>query len=108
MHPAILASVLTALGLGAVTPVRAAAPGPPSSQPPIIAGSGSGAGGGMSGSNSAIGAASGGDGQSRLLAATKSMSETQMSFNLQHLKVQGPTPPQPPTKPVVAKPANGR
>ena len=46
--------------------------------------------------------------QSALLAATKQMQETQMSFNMQNLKVQGPTPPKPPAKPVVAKPANGR
>lgn len=37
---------------------------------------------------SAIGAATGGDSQSALLAATKQMQETQMSFNLQYLQLQ--------------------
>jgi hypothetical protein len=59
------------------------------------------------GGGGAIGAASGGDGQSQLLNATKSMSETQMSFNLQNLKMQGPTPPKPPAKAVAAKDSIG-
>lgn len=37
---------------------------------------------------SAIGAAAGGGSQSALLAATKQMQETQMSFNLQYLQLQ--------------------
>jgi hypothetical protein len=36
----------------------------------------------------AIGAAAGGDSQGQLLAATKQMQETQMSFNLQYLQLQ--------------------
>jgi hypothetical protein len=111
MNRTMLAAVLATLSLGAVAPALAAAPGSHSSQSPTTSGPGigvSGAGGAMGGSNSAIGAASGGDGQDQLLTATKSMSETQMSFNLQNLQVQGPTPPKPPAKPVVAKPATGR
>lgn len=111
MNRAILATALASVGLAASPALARTSHSPPSSQPPTTTGSGVGAGGSggsASGSNSAIGAASGGDGQSQLLTATKSMSETQMSFNLQNLKVQGPTPPKPPTKPVVAKPSNGR
>ena len=46
-------------------------------------------GGGLSSPpGSTIGSAAGGDSQSQLLAATKQMQETQMSFNLQYLQLQ--------------------
>ncbi|MBS0297279.1 MAG: hypothetical protein JSR45_13295 [Proteobacteria bacterium] len=41
------------------------------------------------GSSGPIGSAAGGDGQAALLAATHQMQETQMSFNLQYLQLQG-------------------
>jgi hypothetical protein len=52
---------------------------------PATAGS-SGLGSGQA--TGAIGAAAGGDDQGQLLAATKQMQETQMSYNLQYLQLQ--------------------
>jgi hypothetical protein len=50
---------------------------------------GAGIGGSVGlGGGSPIGAASGGNSQDQLLAATKQMQETQMSFNLQYLQLQ--------------------
>lgn len=43
---------------------------------------------GSGGATGAIGAAAGGDSAGQLLAATKQMQETQMSFNLQYLQLQ--------------------
>jgi hypothetical protein len=44
--------------------------------------------GSAAGSSNPIGAAAGGNSQDQLLNATKSMQETQMSFNLQYLQLQ--------------------
>lgn len=44
--------------------------------------------GSAGGSSNPIGAAAGGNSQDQLLNATKSMQETQMSFNLQYLQLQ--------------------
>jgi hypothetical protein len=46
------------------------------------------AGGGLAPGGDPMGAAAAGGGQSALLAATKQMQETQMSFNLQYLQLQ--------------------
>jgi len=51
-------------------------------------GVGAAAGAGSSLGGGSVGSAAGGDGQSQLLAATKQMQETQMSFNLQYLQLQ--------------------
>jgi hypothetical protein len=58
-----------------------------SSDPSIGGAAGTGASTDMGG-NTPIGSAAGGNGQQQLLAATKQMQETQMSFNLQYLQLQ--------------------
>jgi hypothetical protein len=55
---------------------------------PATAGSPGLGSGQATGATGPIGAAAGGDGQGQLLAATKQMQETQMSFNLQYLQLQ--------------------
>lgn len=70
--------MLTGPNAGARTGMRASAFGGASA----IGGAPTGAG------SSPISAAAGGDSQSQLLAATKQMQETQMSFNLQYLQLQ--------------------
>jgi hypothetical protein len=59
-----------------------------SSQATNQIGAGGAIGGSQGGVGGAIGDASGGSGQDQLLAATKQMQETQMSFNLQYLQLQ--------------------
>jgi hypothetical protein len=53
-----------------------------------VGGAGVGGGPGVGGAAGGVGAAAGGDSQTQLLAATKQMQETQMSFNLQYLQLQ--------------------
>jgi hypothetical protein len=66
------------------SPTPAAVPGVgPGGGTGMGSGSGQGLGGGT-----AIGSAAGGDGQAGLFGATKSMTETPMSFNLQNLQLQ--------------------
>lgn len=54
----------------------------------VLDGIAAGDGMGGAGGSDMIGSAAGGDSQSQLLAATKQMQETQMSFDLQYLQLQ--------------------